>query len=247
MSIKNVGKRLGHWGAVCALLLGGLHLAGCRTQSQEQQFAELPPGLAATLGASPVAATSATTPAAAPVAAPAAGPAAVLATTNGSSPEADVLRVGDSLTITFMDTPVTIPPFEEKIKEDGTITLTLNQTFQAAGKTPGDLAKEIRARYVPSFYKYMTVSVKQVENTLWYYVDGEVKSPNRQIYASRITLLKAIASASGFTDFANKRKVRLTRVDGRTQIVNCKKALANPNLDPEIYPGDKVYVPRRLW
>jgi hypothetical protein len=41
--------------------------------------------------------------------------------------------------------------------------------------------------------------------------------------------------------------VKLTRVNGRTQTVNCVKALENPSLDPEIYPGDKVYVPRRIW
>ncbi len=92
-----------------------------------------------------------------------------------------------------------MPPFEEKIKEDGTITLLLNQTFTAAGTTPGDLAKEIRKRYVPDYFKNMTVTVKQQESTRWYYVDGEVKSPNRQIYNSRITVLKAIASAGGFT------------------------------------------------
>ena len=123
----------------------------------------------------------------------------------------------------------------------------MNQTFKADGKTPGDLEKEIRARYVPKYFKYMTVTVKQEESTLWYYVDGEVKAPNRQIYTSRITVLKAIASAGGFTDFANKKKVKLTRVDGRTQIVNCVKALDNPSLDLEVYPGDKIYVPRRLW
>jgi polysaccharide export outer membrane protein len=93
----------------------------------------------------------------------------------------------------------------------------------------------------------MTVTVKHQESTRWYYVDGEVKSPARQIYNSRITVLKAIASAGGFTDFANKKKVKLTRVDGRTQIVNCPKALDNPRLDPEVYPGDKIQVPRRLW
>jgi len=164
-----------------------------------------------------------------------------------NSRQADVLRVGDTLTITFTDTPVTIPIFEEKIKEDGTITLTLNQTFKADGKTVGDLEKEIRARYVPSYYKYMTVSVKQMESTRWYYVDGEVRVPNRQIYNSRITVLKAIASAGGFTDFANKKKVKVTRVDGHSQIVNCVKALDNPALDLEVYPGDKIHVPRRLW
>jgi protein involved in polysaccharide export with SLBB domain len=94
----------------------------------------------------------------------------------------------------------------------------------------------------------MTVSVKQVADTLWYYVDGEVGTHgSRQIYNSRITVLKAIASAGGFTDFANKKKVKVTRADGRTVIINCVKARDNPSLDLEIYPGDKIYVPRRFW
>ena len=119
--------------------------------------------------------------------------------------------------------------------------------FKAEGKTRGDLEKEIRARYVPDYFKEMTVMVKPEVSTRWYYVDGEVKTPTRQIYNSRITVLKAIASAGGFTDFANKKKVKLTRVDGRSQDVNCPKALQNPALDPEVYPGDKIYVPRRIW
>ena len=242
MSIRNVGERVGYWGAVCGLLFGGLCLSGCQTRPQAQQFAEVPPGLTVPSGTSPAA--SGTSPSAAPFA----NPVAPSAATNGSGPgAAEILRVGDSLTITFTDTPVPIPNFDEKIREDGTITLTLNKTFTADGKSRGDLEKEIRKCYVPDYYKYMTVTVKQQENTRWYYVNGEVKAPNRQIYAGRITVLKAIASVGGFTDFAKKKKVKLTRVDGRTQIVNCVKALEKPSLDPEIYPGDTVHVPRRLW
>ena len=171
-----------------------------------------------------------------------------MASGNSSGPETDhLLRVGDTLVVTLTDTPIIIPSFQGPIADDGTITLTLNQTFKAAGKSSGDLAKDIRDRYVPSYYKYMTVSVNQQDSTRWYYVDGEVKVPNRQIYNSRITVLKAIASAGGFTDFAKKTKVIVTRVDGRTQIINCPKALINPALDLEIYPGDKIHVPRRLW
>jgi polysaccharide export outer membrane protein len=254
MSISNVGKQLGRWSAVCGLVLAGFCLSGCRTQSPEQQFAEVPPVLGGSSGASQGAAPavkptadSAAVPVAVPATTSVAAPAAVTVATDGTGSEAELLRVGDSLTITFTDTPVTLPVFEEKIKEDGTITLTLNKTFKAAGKTVGDLQKEIRTCYVPSYYKYMTVSVKQDVNTRWYYVDGEVKAPNRQIYTSRITVSKAIASVGGFTDFANKKKVKLTRVNGRTQTVNCVKALENPSLDPEIYPGDKIYIPRRLW
>jgi polysaccharide export outer membrane protein len=241
MSIRNVGKRVGYWGAVCGLLFGGLCLSGCRTQPRGQQFAEVPPDLTAAAGTSPAA--SATTP----IAAPAASPMAVSAATNGSGPEAEVLRVGDSLTIIFTDTPVQIPNFDEKIREDGTITLTLNKTFTAAGKRPGDLEKEIRKCYVPDYYKYMTVSVKQQTDTRWYYVNGEVKTPACQLYTSRITVLKAIASVGGFTDFANKKKVKLTRMDGRTQVVNCVKALEKPSLDLEVYQGDTIHVPRRIW
>ena len=254
MSITSVGKQLGRWGAVCGLVLVGFCLSGCRTRSQEQRFAELPPGLIPASGANPAAASAtapvpaaATTPVAAPVATSAASPVARAAATNVGGPEPEVFRVGDSLTIIYSDLPQATPPFEGKIKEDGTITLLVNKTFTAAGKTAGELEKEIRACYVPSFYKYMTVTVTPRESTRWYYVDGEVRSPTRQIYNSRITVLQAIASSGGFTDFANKKKVKLTRVDGRSQIVNCVKARDNPSLDVEVYPGDKIYVPRRIW
>jgi polysaccharide export outer membrane protein len=225
MDIKNVGKGWRHWATVCGLVFGGLCLAGCRNHSPRQQPPESPAGVVSTTPASPAAA----------------------AATNSVGLEPEVLRVGDSLTVTFTDTPTTIPPFQQKIKGDGTITLALNQTFKADGKTVGDLEKEIRAFYVPDYYKYLTVTVAPDVNTRWYYVDGEVKQPSRQIYTSRITVLKAIATAGGFTDFANKKKVRLTRVDGRTQIINCVKALTNPRLDLEVYPGDKINVPRKLW
>ena len=81
----------------------------------------------------------------------------------------------------------------------------------------------------------------------FYFVDGEVKEPNRQIYLSSTTVLKAIASSKGFTDFADKAKVRVIRADGTTQIVNCKRALKDPRLDLEVFPGDTVIVPRSIW
>ena len=157
----------------------------------------------------------------------------------------DILRVGDAVTIIFTDLPVLLPPFEERINEDGMITLTYNQTFKASGKTRGDLEREIRARYVPGYYNNLTVTIKQAER--FYYVGGEVRMPSRQIHSGEITVLKAIQSAGDFTDFANKRKVRLTRLGGQTTIVDCLAALENPGLDLPVYPGDKITVKRRLW
>jgi protein involved in polysaccharide export with SLBB domain len=159
----------------------------------------------------------------------------------------DRIQVGDNLYITFADLPPPIqPPIEERVRDDGTIRLIQDQTFVAAGKMRGALEKEIRDRYVPKFFKTMTVTVTQQKSTQFYYVDGEVKRPDRQVYISRLRLTQAIASAMGFTDFARKKAVVLTRADGRTKItVNCVKAQTDPTLDPEVYPGDKIWVPRR--
>ena len=164
----------------------------------------------------------------------------------GSSERADLLHVGDVLTIEITDTPPPpILPREDRIKEDGTLNLLEGKTFVAAGKTRGQLEREIHDWYVPRFYLKMTVSVRQKEQTQFYYVRGEVKSPNRQIYISRIRLLQAIASAGDFTDFARKGSVLLTRADGRRIVINCKKARRNPALNLEILPGDIIDVPRR--
>lgn len=162
-------------------------------------------------------------------------------------PSTEVLQVGDPIIITFSDLPVVVQPFEERIKADGTITLIHNETFAAAGKSIGQLGKEIRARYVPRFYVNMTVTIKPQENTRFYFVGGEVKQPGRQVYLSRLTVLKAIQSAGDFTDFAKRKKVQLTRANGRTYVINADKALKDPALDLEVYPNDKIHVPRRVF
>lgn len=162
-----------------------------------------------------------------------------------ASKTSEALNVGDLVTVVFSDTPTPTTPFEERVKDDGTITLLLNQTFQVAGKTRSAVEKEVRARYVPAYFVNLTVTVKPQER--YFYVNGEVKTPSRQPHPGEITVLKAIASAQGFTDYANKKKVRLTRADGRTVIVNCEKALKDAQLDLPVYPGDNIDVPRSIW
>jgi len=243
MSVENVGRRARGWGGFCALLLAGFYLLGCRTQAPEEQFASLPPGLTTSSEASVPTASTAAPGVAAPGADSVGG--GMISGIHGHQPE--VFRVGDTLTIVYTDLPQVTPSFEGKIKEDGTVTLLLNKSFMAAGKTAGQLEKEIREYYVPRYFKYLTVTITPERSTRWYYVYGEVRAPNRQIYTSRLTVLQAITSAGGFTDFANKKKVKLTRVDGRSQIINCVKAQSEPNLDPEVYPGDTIHVPRRFW
>jgi polysaccharide export outer membrane protein len=153
--------------------------------------------------------------------------------------------VGEPLTVVFSDLPTGVQSFEEQVNDRGMITLLLNKTFTAAGKTRPELEKEIRAAYVPDYFVNLTVTIKRPEQL--YYVGGEVRSPNRYAYASGTTVTKAIQAAGDFTDWANKKNVTLTRADGRSQIVDCIKALKDPKHDPHVYPGDKITVRRRVF
>jgi protein involved in polysaccharide export with SLBB domain len=228
-----LGNVRGGMRAAVALVAAGLLLAGCHF-GKDKEFSDVP-GL---------------TPAASMNEAGAArgeNQSAPEANGNGnsSSDSAEVMQPGQTILVTFSDLTEHQNPMEQVIREDGTITLPYSKTFHAAGKTRAQLEKEIHDAYVPNIYVRLTVTIAHSQQTRFYYVGGEVKSPGRQIWISPITVTRAIQSASDFTDFANKKKVRLTRSDGRTQIVNCLKALEHPEVDPQVYPGDKISVPRK--
>ena len=156
----------------------------------------------------------------------------------------DILHPGEILTVNITDIPTPMPPFEVRVSEDGKITLLLNKTFTASGKTIRDLESEIRAAYVPSQYLNMTVSLRSQNG--FYTVAGEVKTGGRQPYLGATTVLRAISSCGGFTDYARRTRVRLTRGNGRSAIINCDKAQEKPELDLPVYPGDYINVPRRI-
>ena len=220
------------WVGLGCLLVGAmLVLAGCATSSDDSGHyitdplnpngADAPPAVATNPGL------DATTPA----------PGSANYITNS-------LRVGDTIIVTFTDTVTVIPPFQDAIKEDGSITLIWNQKFQAAGKTPKALQEEIRDRYVPKYYNTLTVTVTPAER--FFTVSGEVRQPNRYIYTGHMTVLEAIAASGGFTDFSKKTAVQVTRKDKSRSVVDCKKALTNPELNLEIVPGDIIHVKKRI-
>ena len=154
----------------------------------------------------------------------------------------------DLVVVSFSGSPEPIPIHQERIKEDGNITLPLIGTVKAAGKKPGELQSEIRSRYVPKYYVRLTVTVQDAPGDLYYYVSGEVRAPGPKSYISATTVTKAIAAAGGLTDFARKSKIQLHRADRKTKIiVNWKKAVEDPNADPKVFPGDSIYVPKNWW
>jgi polysaccharide export outer membrane protein len=214
--------RRGH-GAACLVVLV---LAGCRSgpsssdvnpHSSFQFPGEAPVLVASNQPLAPERAAPAPGTAAAPAPVPIAARPAVtdpslIAVAGASSV---LLRVSDPLTITFSDLPpqMAIPEAKLRIGEDGMVTLPYNITVKAVGKTARQLEQEIRSEYVPRLFNYLTVTVKSEDR--WYYVGGEVRNPNRQFYNGTMTVLRAIDTAGGFTDFANKKKIELRRSNGQ--------------------------------
>jgi protein involved in polysaccharide export with SLBB domain len=130
------------------------------------------------------------------------------------------------------------------IADDGTITLPLVGPIRAAGKTPAELQDDIQKLYVPQYYVRLTITVTGQSRV--YYVGGEVTHPGPEVYISRTTITTAIQAAGDFTQFAN-HKVWLTRADGTRTRVDVDKALKDSTQDPPIFPGDKIYVKRRIF
>lgn len=162
---------------------------------------------------------------------------------NGSP---DLLREGDALVINFAG--VTDPPagVQDRIREDGKITLPFVGDVLAAGKTRAELQKEITDLYVPRLFTRLDVTVNP--DVRYIYVSGEVKIVSRHVYMGGMTVLRAVATAGGFTDFANTKKVQLLRAGASEPIeVNCEKAQKDPSLDVPVYPDNRIFVPRRYW
>jgi polysaccharide export outer membrane protein len=161
------------------------------------------------------------------------------------NPAAPRFHVGETVIVDLTGTADLIPEHLEPIKEDGTITMPLIGKVQAAGKTAGELQNEIHNFYVPHYYVRLTVTVKSQDRV--YYVGGEVNKAGPILYVGETTVTRAIQSAGDFNDFANRRKVWLIRANGKRIKVNCNKAFENPSLDPPVYPGDQIQVPRRFF
>lgn len=171
--------------------------------------------------------------------------------TNAAKPppincSADDIRTGDTLTISLLDIPEPIVEKQFQVRGDGNVNLPYNLTIRARGKTFGDFEQEVRKSYVTNnIFRSVTVVVKPGDR--FYTVDGEVKSPSRQIYSGETTVLRAIATCGGFTEFASRTKVKITRHNGDDEIVDCKKAVRDPKkYDRPICPGDYISVPRSL-
>lgn len=160
----------------------------------------------------------------------------------GATPDPgySILRVGDLIMISYSDIDHPPPKQDVNIPDGGIITLPFNRQVKAEGKTTTQLEKDIRDAYVPSLFVNLTVSVRADQR--FYYVDGEVHQPKAWAYFGETTVLRAIANAGGFTEFAKRSKIELRRQNGQRFFINYNKALKDPKLDLPVFPNDHIIV-----
>ncbi len=138
----------------------------------------------------------------------------------------DVMRVGDKITIRLSGVPENEGFFNEiQIPPSGDVQVDLlTQSFHAEGKTTAELSSEIADAY-RSQRIYTNPVVIVIPEERFVNVGGEVRGPSRVIYTPDATVMSTINSCGGFTEYANRRAVRVLRGQQVIQ-VDCGKAAA---------------------
>jgi len=169
------------------------------------------------------------------------------ATVTQSSPEAEY-KIGpqDVLRVDVWKEPDisrTIP-----VRPDGKISLPLLDDVQAAGLTAMELAAAIReglTKYINN--PQVTVTVTEI-NSRRVYLTGEVTRPGAFPLLPNMTVLQALSSGGGFTQFAKIKNIYVLRQENGKQVkhpFNYKGVVEGKTPEDNILlqPGDVIVVP----
>lgn len=141
-----------------------------------------------------------------------------------------------------------VPELSREVQVDasGRIAMPLVGTIDARGRTAGELAQTIevalRGRYVrfPEVTINIKSSVSQVVT-----IDGQVVEPGLYPVTNQMTLMRAIASAKGLSEYAKQDDVVILRtVAGRKMagLYNIEAIRRAAYDDPPIYANDVILV-----
>ncbi|WP_372806817.1 polysaccharide biosynthesis/export family protein [Pontiella sp.] len=131
------------------------------------------------------------------------------------------------------------------IDENGKIGLLHLEPIKAAGLTTSELEQKIEKLYIDNGI-YKNVSINVTMTAMVFYVQGEVNQPGQFPLTTGTTLLQAIAGARGYTAFAWKTKVTISR-HGKIYRFNMKELEKDPSKDVKIEAGDVIKVPQHWY
>jgi len=134
------------------------------------------------------------------------------------------------------------------VRPDGKISLPLLNDVQASGLTAMELATSLRE----SLSKYLTnpqvtVTVTEI-NSRRVYLTGEVNKAGALPLLPGMTVLQALASGGGFTQFAKLKNIYVLRTENGKQVKHPfnYKEVVKGNLQEQnilLQPGDVIVVP----
>src|SRR5437899_10765276 len=134
------------------------------------------------------------------------------------------------------------------VRPDGKVTLPLLNDVQAAGLTPMQLAGVISEglkKYVNN--PRVTVTITEI-NSRRIYVTGEVARAGAFPLLPNMTVLQALSSSGGFSQFARLKNIYVLRVEDGKQVkhpFNYKEVVKGKNPEQNILlePSDVIVVP----
>jgi polysaccharide export outer membrane protein len=141
-----------------------------------------------------------------------------------------------------------------RVNDNGELEVPYIGLVPAAGKSCRELAYAVKAALEREYYYHATVIIAvdhvSEKSRGKVYVYGSVKGQGPQEIPAdeSYTVSKAIIRAGGFGDFANKRKVKVTRKGGQDFVVDLKRVIEEGHSEEDIVvqPDDQIYVPQRL-
>jgi len=141
-----------------------------------------------------------------------------------------------------------------RVNDNGELEVPYVGLVQAAGKSCKELAYTVKAALEREYYYHATVIIAvdhiSEKSRGKVYVYGSVKGQGPQEIPAdeSYTVSKAIIRAGGFGDFADKKKIKLTRKNGETVTVNLKRVIEEGRTDEDVVvrPDDQIYVPQKL-
>ncbi len=134
------------------------------------------------------------------------------------------------------------------VRPDGKISLPLLNDIQAAGQTPTQLANTITERLSKFVNNPQVTVIVTAINSQRVYVLGEVARAGAYPMLPGMTVLQAISSAGGLSQFAKQKDIYVLRMDnGHQQRLpfDYKQVIRGQKTEENIIlkPGDTVVVP----
>jgi polysaccharide export outer membrane protein len=161
------------------------------------------------------------------------------------------LEPGDSFDVSFELNP----EFNQTatVQPDGYITLRGIGDLHVANRTMPELTELLRTAYSQILHQPLINIVLRDFEKPYFIADGQVARPGKYELRDDTTLTQAIAMSGGFLDSAKHSQVLLFRraAEGwfSAQIFDVKKMEKEGNLheDPQLHPGDMLFVPKNRF